>query len=163
MNNKCMKKEFQETESGRPQVINNVSINGPIGTYIAHVDVLNLTSKGTDTPQQQTPTQEQMCQIVEMMMDRGLMYAGRAWAVVYRMYQIWGYNKKYSDFVKEVAEWPFKRHKPTDCNEDAVSKPLRTGKYFDSPSTWLAKGAPKEAVLLGEAIEAELTKILPLF
>jgi hypothetical protein len=153
----------KETESGRPQIINNVSINGPIGTYIAHVDTLNLNSKGTDSPQHQMPTQEQMCQIVEKMMDDGLWYAGRAWAVVFRLYQIWGYQGKYSDFVKEVTQWPFKRHKPTDCNDDAVSKPLRSGKYTDSPSMWLAKGAPIDAVRLGLAIEAELTKILPLF
>lgn len=159
-----MKEYFQEeNQGGKPQVVKSVSITGPIGTYIENVEHLYLGGLDHDTPPRQVPTPEQMCKIVEKMMDDGLWYAGRAWAVTFRLYQIWGYQGKYSDFVKEVAEWPFKRHKPTDCNEDAVSKPLRTGKYFDSPSTWLAKGAPKEAVLLGEAIEAELTKILPLF
>lgn len=151
------------SNSGKPQVINDVKINAPVGQLFVNVDKVIISSKGSETQQPQPPTREQMCKIVEKMMDDGLWYAGRAWAVVFRMYQIWGYNKKYSDFVKEVAEWPFKRHKPTDCNEDAVSKPLRSGKYLDAPSTWLIKGAPKEAVRLGEAIEAELTKIQPLF
>ena len=159
-----MCKQNEETNnSGKPQVINDVKINAPVGQLFVNVDKVIIGSKGSDTKQPQPPTPEQMCKIVEKMMDDGLWYAGRAWAVTFRLYQIWGYQGKYSDFVKEVAEWPFKRHKPTDCNEDAVSKPLRTGKYIDTPSTWLAKGAPKEAVLLGEAIEAELTKILPLF
>ena len=159
-----MTEEIQETIQGvKPQVTKKVTITGPIGTYIDHVDHLHIESQNHDTPERQTPTGEQMCQIVEKMMDDGLWYAGRAWAVVFRLYQIWGYQGKYSDFVKEVTQWPFKRHKPTDCNDDAVSKPLRSGKYTDSPSMWLAKGAPIDAVRLGLAIEAELTKILPLF
>lgn len=160
-----MKKDCQEqNQGGRPQVSKTINFNGPVRTYIDTVETINITVNGNGTLQQRVqPTQEQMCQIVEKMMDDGLWYAGRAWAVVFRMYQIWGYQGKYSDFVKEVAGWPFKRHHPTDCNDDAVSKPLRSGKYLDAPSTWLAKGAPKEAARLGEAIEAELTKILPLF
>ena len=147
-------------ESGKPLVVNKVMINAPIGQYFSHVD--NVFLNGS-TQKCQQPSQEQMCQIVEKMMERGLWYAGRAWAVTFRLYQIWGYRGKYSEFVKEVAGWPFKRHKPTDCTEDAVSKPLRTGKYSGFPSTWAEKGVPPEAVRLGLAIEAELNKILPLF
>lgn len=159
-----MNEEIQETnQGGRPQVVKYVSITGPIGTYIEHVDKLYLSGNVDNTPKHQIPTPEQMCKIVEKMMEDGLWYAGRAWAVVYRLYQIWGYQGNHRDFVKEVANWPFKRHQPTDCNEDAIGKPLRSGKYLDSPSTWLAKGAPYDAVKLGLAIEAELNKILPLF
>ena len=83
-----MNEEFQETnQGGRPQVVKYVSITGPIGTYIEHVDKLYLSGNVDNTPKHQIPTPEQMCKIVEKMMEDGLWYAGREWAVVYRLYQ----------------------------------------------------------------------------
>lgn len=160
---KYMDNNNVSNQGSLPQVVKHLTINGAVGTYIETVENLTLTSIGSGLRSHQVPTSEQMCQIVEKMMDGDLWYAGRAWAVVYRLYQLWDYQGKYSDFVKEVARWPFKRHKPTDCNEDAVSKPLRSGKYAGLPSTWAEKGAPADAVKLGMAMEVELNKILPRF
>ena len=158
-----MIEEIQETnQNGKPQVIKNVSITGPIGTYIDHVDHLHLGCHGHDMPEHQTPTGEQMCQIVEKMVDSGLWYAGTSWAVVYRMYQLWGYKGGINQFVRDVASWPFKHRPKADCTADGVSKPLRTGKFVGKPSTWSLNGAPDVAIRLGLAIEAELTKILPI-
>lgn len=153
----------QETnQSGKPQVVKNVSITGPIGTYIDHVDHLHLGCQDHGILEHQPPTGEQMCRIVEKMVDAGLMYTGTSWAVVYRMYQIWGYKGGINQFVRDVAGWPFKNRPKAECTADGVSKPLRTGKYVGKPSTWSMNGASDVAVRLGLAIEAELTKILPI-
>lgn len=157
-----MNNELEETNQvGKPQVVKNVSITGPIGTYIDHVDHLHLGGYHDESPERQPPTGEQMCQIVEKMVDRGLWYAGTSWAVVYRLYQIWGYKSGINQFVRDVADWPFKHRPKAECTADAVSKPLRTGKFVGKPATWGLNGATDAAVRLGLAIEAELTKILP--
>ena len=98
------------------------------------------------------PTPEQMCKAIEKTMDEGLWWANTAWAVVFRIYQMKGYMGSISQFVREVGDLPFKRHLNYECNDDAVSKPLRTGKLTGLPQNWINSGAHRKHQILAEKL-----------
>ena len=105
------------------------------------------------------PTAEQMASAVETTLKAGLWWGNTAWSVVFRVMQMMGYNGKISQFVNMVAEWPLKSDFPYKCNDDAVSKPIRTGKMSRSLDKWAEDGASSQFIILGK----ELMKALAQF
>ena len=82
-----------------------------------------------------------------------------SWSVVYRIYQMKGYQGTVSQFVRDVSQWPFTMHIRYDCNDDAVGKPIRTGKISRSLDKWAEDGASSQFIILGK----ELMKALAQF
>ncbi len=75
-----------------------------------------------------------------------------SWSVVYRIYQMKGYQGTVSQFVRDVSQWPFTMQIRYDCNDDAVGKPIRTGKISRSLDKWAEDGASSQFIILGEAL-----------
>ena len=102
------------------------------------------------------PTKEQMCAAINETVKQGLWWSNRSWAVVYRVYQMKGYMKGFSQFVREVETWDVKM--AFECNYDALQKPISGGTLLGSPDKWEAQGAPPQAVKLPQALIAILEK-----
>lgn len=123
------------------------------GDYHTHGNISNSISGET----QPAVSEDRMCQAVEHAMGKGLWYASTAWAVVYRIYQIKGYNGSISQFVRDVRNWPFKTKPLNWCTDDSVSKPLRSGKFSGHPYSWKANGAADQTVVLATSLLEEIT------
>lgn len=102
------------------------------------------------------PTTDQLKQAITATMNQGYWWASRAWAVVFRVYQMKGYNGSISEFVREVESWNLKLD--PECNYDAVQKPIASGVLSGLPERWKAQGAQGQAVKLAEALLEELDK-----
>ena len=102
------------------------------------------------------PPPEVMVKAVEKVIEKGHWWANLSWSVVYRIYQMKGYKGSISQFVREVAGWSFTKLVKWDCNDDAVGKPIRSGKISRELSKWVEDGAPMQFYLLGEALMKEL-------
>lgn len=100
------------------------------------------------------PLRERMKQAVAAAFREGLCWSSRAWAVVYRVYQMKGYQGGYRDFVREVAEWGLKSD--YKCNYDAVQKPVTQGILDGTPDKWKSQGAQGQAAKLAYALLKEL-------
>ena len=105
-----------------------------------------------------TPPPKAMARAVEQTMAQGYWWASTAWAVVYRVYQMKGYTGGIRQFVREVEEWPFTMHIRYDCNDDAVGKPIRTGKISRSLDKWAEDGASSQFIILGKALMESLAQ-----
>ena len=81
-----------------------------------------------------------------------------SWSVVYRIYQMKGYQGTVSQFVRDVSQWPFTMQIRYDCNDDAVGKPIRTGKISRSLDKWAEDGASSQFIILGEALMKALAQ-----
>lgn len=105
------------------------------------------------------PPPEAMVWAVEKTMSDGHWWGNISWSVVYRIYQMMGYQGTVSQFVRDVSQWPFTMPIRYDCNDDAVSKPIRTGKMSRSLDKWAEDGASSQFIILGK----ELMKALAQF
>lgn len=105
------------------------------------------------------PPLEAMAWVVEKTMSDGHWWGNISWSVVYRIYQMKGYQGSVSQFVRDVSQWPFTMPIRYDCNDDAVSKPIRTGKMSRSLDKWAEDGASSQFIILGK----ELMKALAQF
>lgn len=105
---------------------------------------------------EELPTREEMIQAITRTVRDGYWWAARAWAVVYRVYQIKGYMSGVSQFVREVKEWKVKTG--FDCTYDSVQKPIAQGVFIGSPDKWVANGAQGQAVKLAQALLKELER-----
>lgn len=135
------------------------NFNAPIGQFIEHVEAI-YNGNGNNNQQNlfpQLPAPEQMKQAVEATVGQGYWWSSRAWAVVYRVYQMKGYMKGYTQFAREVNEWGIKTG--FECNYDAVQKPIATGMFSGMPDKWIEQGAQGQAVKLAYALIQELDKI----
>ena len=72
------------------------------------------------------PAPDAMVWAVEKTINDGHWWGNVSWSVVYRIYQMKGYQGTVSQFVRDVSQWPFTMHIRYDCNDDAVGKPIRT-------------------------------------
>ena len=108
---------------------------------------------------QELPAPETMVWAVEKTIRDGHWWGNISWSVVYRIYQMKGYQGTISQFVRDVSRWPFTMHIRYDCNDDAVGKPIRTGKISRSLDKWAEDGASSQFIILGKA----LMKALALF
>ena len=142
---------------GKP--IFNIYFHGPVGNYqyIEHIDNYH-NYKGDYVEAEEIkefesmPTMERMCTAIEQTINDGYWWASTAWAVVFRVYQIKGYMGSISQFVREVQECSFSKEICYECNDDAISKPLRTGKLSGLPQTWVNNGAQKKHQILAETL-----------
>lgn len=82
------------------------------------------------------PAPEAMVWAVEKTIKDGHWWGNVSWSVVYRIYQMKGYQGTVSQFVRDVSQWPFTMQIRYDCNDDAVGKPIRTGKISRSLDKW---------------------------
>jgi len=98
------------------------------------------------------PPPEAMVEAVEKTIESGHWWANLCWSVVYRIYQMKGYKGSISQFVREVAGWPFFKPVKWECNDDAVGKPVRSGKISRELDKWTDDGAPMQFYILGEAL-----------
>ena len=114
-----------------------------------------VVQQTTETPTP-IPSPKVMAHAVESAMTRGYWWANTAWAVVYRIYQIKGYNGGFSQFVKDTATWPRSRPWLSECNFDAVQKLVSSGRLSGSPETWKYNGAQEQAVRLASLLLAEM-------
>lgn len=126
--------------------------NAPIGQYIEHVENNYFGNDPIDQQKAfpQLPSEEQMKQAVTTTMLQGLWWSNRAWAVVYRVYQMKGYMKGYTQFAREVKGWEM--NKDFECNYDAIQKPISSGVFSGMPDQWEEQGAQKQAVKLAYAL-----------
>ena len=104
------------------------------------------------------PAPEAMVWAVEKTINDGHWWGNISWSVVYRIYQMKGYQGNVSQFVRDVSRWPFTMHIRYDCNDDAVGKPIRTGKISRSLDRWAEDGASSQFIILGEALMKALTQ-----
>ena len=100
----------------------------------------------------EVPSPETMVRAVEKTISDGHWWGNVSWSVVYRIYQIKGYRGTISQFVRDVSHWPFTIQIRFDCNDDAVGKPIRTGKISRSLDKWAEDGASQQFIILGEAL-----------
>ena len=101
---------------------------------------------------------EAMVWAVEKTIKDGHWWGNVSWSVVYRIYQMKGYQGTVSQFVRDVSQWPFTMHIRYDCNDDAVGKPIRTGKISRSLDKWAEDGASSQFIILGEALMKALAQ-----
>ena len=104
------------------------------------------------------PVPEAMVWAVEKTIKDGHWWGNVSWSVVYRIYQMKGYQGTVSQFVRDVSRWPFTMHIRYDCNDDAVGKPIRTGKISRSLDKWAEDGASSQFIILGEALMKALAQ-----
>ena len=104
------------------------------------------------------PAPEAMVWAVEKTINDGHWWGNISWSVVYRIYQMKGYQGNVSQFVRDVSRWSFTMHIRYDCNDDAVGKPIRTGKISRSLDKWPEDGASSQFIILGEALMKALTQ-----
>ena len=93
---------------------------------------------------------EKMKQAVLITCQQGLWWSSRSWAVVYRVWQLKGYKKGMSDFVREVEGWNLDVE--FECLYDAIQKPVSKGIYAGTPDGWIDNGAPHQALKLARAL-----------
>jgi hypothetical protein len=98
-----------------------------------------------------------MAWAVEKTIREGHWWGNVSWSVVYRIYQMKGYQGSVSQFVRDVSTWPFAMHVSFDCNDDAVGKPIRSGKILRSLDKWAEDGASPQFVILGKALMQALS------
>ena len=104
------------------------------------------------------PAPEAMVWAVEKTIKDGHWWGNVSWSVVYRIYQMKGYQGTVSQFVRDVSQWPFTMQIRYDCNDDAVGKPIRTGKISRSLDKWAEDGASSQFIILGEALMKALVQ-----
>ncbi len=104
------------------------------------------------------PAPEAMVWAVEKTIKDGHWWGNVSWSVVYRIYQMNGYQGTVSQFVRDVSRWPFTMPIRYDCNDDAVGKPIRTGKISRSLDKWAEDGASSQFIILGEALMKALAQ-----
>lgn len=139
-----------------------VYINAPIGQYIGSTQSAFYSGKPgimDDGITTELPSVIEMCRAVEATMRRGLWWGNTSWAVVLRVYQMKGYQGGYSQFVREVDNWPFEIQVKYACNFDAVQKPITSGKLSGPLEKWVQNGAHKQNVILAKSLLEELDKI----
>ena len=85
------------------------------------------------------PAPEAMVWAVEKTIKDGHWWGNVSWSVVYRIYQMKGYQGTVSQF-------------------DAVGKPIRTGKISRSLDKWAEDGASSQFIILGEALMKALAQ-----
>lgn len=168
-----------ENQNSNPTHVYN--FNCPVGQFIEHVDTVNFSLDGngefrfsnvgqvngmseSPAPAKQEPpkkkaTKEMMSRAMLSTLQNGYWKSGRSWAIVYAVYQIWGYQGRMNDFLEEVATWPDTKHNSYVCNRDAISK--LTNKYVLSKdlTKWRGDGVPEQYCILGEKLDEELEKM----
>lgn len=161
--------EMEQEEKKRKSDTTNY-FYGPIGQYIERVEHnhFGMSSDGSfqygdansEVVQRKLfpdlPTRDEMISAVIETVREGLWWSNRSWAIVYRIYQMKGYMGGFSQFVREVKEWPVKTG--FECNYDAVQKPVTSGVLVGNPKDWEAQGASKQAAKLGQALKDILEK-----
>ena len=121
---------------------------------LIHHDMEELMSHEVNS----VPTIQAMVWAVEKTIKDGHWWGNVSWSVVYRIYQMKGYQGTVSQFVRDVSRWPFTMPIRYDCNDDAVGKPIRTGKISRSLDKWAEDGASAQFIILGEALLKEFQK-----
>lgn len=149
--------EKKDNKAKYHKVVQN-NFNAPIYHYYEYIEnnYSGNAPQGEEEPFPQLPTSEQMKQAVQATIHQGYWWASRAWAVVYRVYQMKGYCGSISEFVREVETWNLKMEH--ECTYDSVQKPVAAGILSGLPDKWKAQGAQGQAVKLAEALIEELEK-----
>lgn len=147
-----------KNEEQSPKII-SYNFNAPIGNFFEHVDAVYIGDSPSEQQKlfPQLPSTEQMQKAVEATVAQGYWWASRAWAVVYRVWQMKGYMKSYAEFAREVGEWGLKTG--FDCSYDAIQKPIASGVFSGMPEKWISQGATGQAVKLAEALLNELNNL----
>ena len=150
-----------------PNKNGNITINyyNSVGQRIDSVTTQNFssdkwfkTSYSAPPDYTQHPALEAVVRAIEKTAHKGLWFASTSWAVVYRVCQIKGYKKGFSQFVRDVSTWPFTVKLPFECNFDAIQKPMTSGKLDGMPDSWGSQGAHEQMVKLGKALLEELER-----
>lgn len=162
-----MRNPKKNKNSKRGNITNN--FYAPIGQYIDHVEHnhFGMTPEGEfqfgndkETVKEnlfpKMPTSAQICKAIRVSLKEGLWWSNRAWAVVYRVWQMKGYMGGFSQFVKEEKTW--KIDTGFECNYDAIQKPINSGVLAGPPENWKKQGAPAQAVLLADVLLTDLEK-----
>ena len=81
---------------------------------------------------------------VEKTIKDGHWWGNVSWSVVYRIYQMKGYQGTVSQFVRDVSQWPFTMHIRYE-----ISRSL---------DKWAEDGASSQFIILGEALMKALAQ-----
>ncbi len=168
-----------ENQNERPTRVYN--FNHPVGQFIEHVDTVNFSLDGDGKfhfsnvgqvngtpknevimpapPQEKKATKGMMSSAMLKTLNDGYWKSARSWAIVYAVYQIWGYTGRVNDFLNEVATWPDTWRNSYPCNRDAISK--FNCKYHLSKDLqkWRGDGVPEQYCILGMRLDEELEKM----
>ena len=137
----------------------NIKVSPPTPLQMARgVDSAETASHPAHHKGGELPAPEAMVWAVEKTSKDGHWWGNVSWSVVYRIYQMKGYQGTVSQFVRDVSRWPFTMHIRYDCNDDAVGKPIRTGKILRSLDKWAEDGASSQFIILGEALMKALAQ-----
>ena len=164
-----------EQQNNNPTCTRTYNFNQQVGQFIEHVDTVYFSldgdgkfhfnnvgevngmpkDKGSEPPvsQEKKATKEMMSSAMLNTLVDGLWKSGRSWAIVFAVYQIWGYKGRVNDFIDEVREWPDINRNRMTCNRDAVTK--LTHKYLFSKDikNWRGDGVPEQYCILGEKLD----------
>ena len=135
--------------NGRHTIIN---FNAPVGQYIEHYYSHHEKNVTDACHFMEKPLTEQLHRAVERTMQEGYWWANTGWAVVYRVYQMKGYNNSISQFVREVGVWEWNIDLKHPCTYDCIQKPISTGKLIGSVERWKENGAKEYAIVLGNML-----------
>lgn len=158
MDNDEKNRDRKDKKAKYHKVVQN-NFYAPIGNYYEYIE--NNYADGSrgakDDGFPQLPTSEQMQQAVKATVGEGYWWASRAWAVVYRVWQMKGYMKSYAEFYREVSEWEVKTG--FECSYDAIQKPIAQGQLVGMPEKWESQGAQGQAVKLANALLDALNQL----
>ena len=153
--------ETIQSETGEPYSLHRGGIyNYFQGATIGNLVINgNMSCKETETesskksPEPETgelPSTQALCEAIMVTAKKGLWWSSRAWAVVYRVWQMKGYDISYAKFVSEVKSWNIDTG--FECTYHAVQKPNSKGILAGSPDRWVKQGAPHQNVVLALAL-----------
>lgn len=129
-----------------------INFNAPVGQFIENYYSHNEKNAFDNQPSMEVPLMEQLHQAVEKTMQEGYWWANTGWAVVYRIYQMKGYNNSIRQFVREVGTWNWNIDLKHPCSYDCIQKPISTGKLIGRIEKWKENGVKEYAVVLGNML-----------
>ena len=140
---------MKEEEQPKKGTITN-NFYGPVGQVINNYDHKADGECSQSDCFPDLPTREEMIRAIKESVKQGLWWSNRSWAVVYRVWQMKGYMRGFTQFANEVNDWGLDIG--FDCNYDAVQKPITSGALVGNPDIWIANGAQPQAVNLANAL-----------
>ena len=129
-----------------------INFNAPIGQYIENYYSHDEKNEFDNRLFMEMPLMDQLHNAVEKTMQEGYWWANTGWAVVYRIYQMKGYNNSISQFVREVGAWEWNIDLKHPCTYDCIQKPISTGKLLGRVEKWKENGVKEYAVVLGNML-----------
>ncbi len=137
-------------------IVNHINFHAPVGSYqyitssTVHFHHDGEYAEAEEIKEDYSlPSHVQFCRAIEKTMNDGLWWASTAWAVVFRVYQMKGYQGSIRQFVREIKDWEWKRALAYPCTYDGIQKPIVSGKLAGPVDRWKEEGVMEQMQKLG--------------